>query len=55
MTVGIELQTSTFVYSPIYVTLLQVISLQRVIVICSDNSNGKTNNVVYLKVLLQQL
>ena len=51
-TVGVDLRTSAFIYDQFYVTLLRVTSAQKVTVLLSEDGNGKTNNVVYLEVLL---
>ena len=52
-TIGVDLQTSAFTYSQIYVALSQVTSAQGVTVLLSENGYGKTNNVDYPEVLFR--
>ena len=52
-TVGVDLWTFAFTYSQLYVVLSRVTSTQGVTVLFSENDDRKTNNVVYLEVLLQ--
>lgn len=48
----VNLQTFAFTYGQLYIVLSQVTSVQEITVLLSKNDDEKTNNVVYLKVLL---
>lgn len=50
-TVKVHLKIFTLIYSQLYIVLSQIISTQRVIILFSKNSNKKTNNKVYSKIL----
>ncbi len=52
-TIEVDLQTFTFTHIQIYVALLQITNTQGVTVLLSENSDRKTNNVVYPEVLLR--
>ena len=51
-TVGVDLRTSVFTHGQLYIALSRVTSVQGVTVLLSENGDKKTNNVVYLEVLL---
>lgn len=50
---GVDLQTFAFTHGHLYVVLSRVSSAQRVTFLLSQNGDEKTNNVVYLEVLIQ--
>ena len=50
---GVDLRTSAFTHGQLYVALSQMSSAQGVTILLSENDDGKTNNVVYLEVLVQ--
>lgn len=49
---GVDLKTSTFTHSQLYVVLSRVTSIPKVTVLLLENDDGKTNNMIYPKVLL---
>lgn len=55
MNMKVDLKTFIFIYSQFYVALSRVTSAQRVTILFFKNSNSKTNNVVYPKILSQLL
>lgn len=50
-TLGIDLPTSAFIHDQFYVALSQVTSTQQVTFLLVKNSDGKTNNIPYPKIL----
>ena len=52
-TIGVDLQISAFTYSQLYIAISHIITLQGITILLAENSDGKTNNVVYLEVLLR--
>lgn len=52
-TVGVDHQTSAFIHGQLYVALSYVTTLQGITILTVENSDGKTNNVVYPEVLLR--
>ena len=51
--VGVDLRTSAFTHGQLYVGLSRVTSAEEIIILLSENGDGKTNNVVYPEVLLR--
>lgn len=54
-TVGVDLQTSVFTHGQLYIALSCVTTLERITILMAENSDGKTNNVVYPEVYLYPL
>lgn len=50
-----DLQTFTFTNSQFYIILSQVTNIPKVTILFSENSNRKTNNVVYPEILFKSL
>ena len=50
-TVGVDFRIFAFTHGQLYVALSRVNTLQRMIILMAENSNGKINNVVYPDVL----
>lgn len=51
-TVGVDLRTSAFTHAQLYVALSRMTTLQGITILMAENSDSKTKNVVYPKVLL---
>lgn len=50
LTVGVNHWISVFTHDQLYVAFLHVITLEDIIIFMAGNSDGKTNNVVYLEI-----
>jgi len=52
--VRVDLQSSAFTHEQLYVALFRAVNVSNVAVLLLKVEDSKTNNVVYLKVLLNQ-